>query len=169
MNRYSFNVFWHEPDNAYFAICPEFPGLSASGDTPEEALAEAKIGLQLMIDLYNEEGWALPEVKTQSTYSGKFPLRMPKGLHAQLAARAEAEEVSLNTLIVNLLSEDIGTMQGISPLQNALDRALQTIRTLTLVGMSRAVEPAQTISSELTVPNVTLYVGSSTIKATPLQ
>ncbi len=64
MHRYSFNVFWSEPDAAYFAISPEFPGVSASGDTPEAALAEAQISMRLMIALYNEEGWVLPDPHT---------------------------------------------------------------------------------------------------------
>ena len=61
MNRYSMNIFWSDEDESYIATCPEFPGLSAFGETPEEALAEAQIALQLFIDTYNEDGLPLPE------------------------------------------------------------------------------------------------------------
>lgn len=61
MNRYSMNISWSDEDESYVATCPEFPGLSAFGETPEEALAEAQIALQLFIDTYNEDGLPLPE------------------------------------------------------------------------------------------------------------
>lgn len=43
-----------------------------------------------------------------SDYSGKTLVRMPTALHAQLAADAERQGVSLNSLIVALLAGGIG-------------------------------------------------------------
>jgi predicted RNase H-like HicB family nuclease len=45
-NKYSFQVAWSDEDRTYFASCPEFPGLLAHGDTPEEAIKEAGIALE---------------------------------------------------------------------------------------------------------------------------
>ncbi|WP_460595339.1 toxin-antitoxin system HicB family antitoxin [Geomonas sp. Red276] len=42
---------------------------------------------------------------TESRYSVKFPLRLPKRLHAGLAREAEADSFSLNLYMVALLSE----------------------------------------------------------------
>jgi antitoxin HicB len=42
------------------------------------------------------------------TVSGKFVARVPKSVHAKLSSRAKAEGVSLNTLVVSLLSEGLG-------------------------------------------------------------
>jgi predicted HicB family RNase H-like nuclease len=42
------------------------------------------------------------------TYSGRINLRMPTDLHAQLAAEAERQGVSLNTLLLTLLAGGIG-------------------------------------------------------------
>jgi predicted RNase H-like HicB family nuclease len=53
-NKYSFHVVWSNEDNAYFASCPEFPGLLAHGDTPEEAIKEAGIALEGVIEVYKE-------------------------------------------------------------------------------------------------------------------
>jgi len=39
--------------------------------------------------------------------SGKFVARVPKSLHTRLAARAEQEGVSMNTLVVSLLAEGV--------------------------------------------------------------
>ena len=41
MFKYSINLTWSDEDNCYVATVSEFPGLSAFGDTPEEAAEEA--------------------------------------------------------------------------------------------------------------------------------
>ncbi|MGI8787515.1 MAG: type II toxin-antitoxin system HicB family antitoxin [Pyrinomonadaceae bacterium] len=60
-NKYALQIFWSEEDKSFVAICQEFPGLSAFGETREEALREAQIALDLMIETYREKGFALPE------------------------------------------------------------------------------------------------------------
>jgi hypothetical protein len=45
---------------------------------------------------------------SQSTHSGRLLLRMPRTLHAQLAARADAAGLSLNQYIVETLSAALG-------------------------------------------------------------
>jgi len=45
-NRYPFNIEWSEEDQEYVATCPAFPGLSAFGESEEEALREGKIALE---------------------------------------------------------------------------------------------------------------------------
>ncbi len=68
-NRYSFNVFWSDEDESYIALSPEFPRLSAFGDTPEQALVEIKAVVELAIETYNEEGWPLPQPRTKEEYA----------------------------------------------------------------------------------------------------
>jgi predicted RNase H-like HicB family nuclease len=111
-DRYSCNVFWSANDDAYIAVCPEFPGLSAFGGTREEALAQLEVALELSIEAYESEGWQLPQPKEQAEFSGQFRVRMPKTLHAKLAQQAQQERVSLNTLVVTLLSEGVGLREG---------------------------------------------------------
>ena len=60
-NKYSFEIAWSNEDNAYVACCPEFPGLLAHGDTPEEAVIEAGITLEGVIDVYKNNNLPLPE------------------------------------------------------------------------------------------------------------
>ncbi len=108
MRNYSFNVIWSERDKAYVATCPEFPGLSAFGDTADEAIEEAGVALSLFIEEYEADGVPLPDPRTLPSHSGQIRLRMPKHLHARLADYADQEGVSLNTLIVSYLSEAVG-------------------------------------------------------------
>lgn len=108
MNKYSVALAWSDEDGGYIATVPEFEGLSAFGETPEEALAEAKTALQGFIEVLEEAGEALPEPQRICPYSGQLRLRLPKSLHARLSEMARRENTSLNTLIVSLVSEGYG-------------------------------------------------------------
>jgi len=120
MHNYRFNIAWSNEDQVYFATCPAFPGLSAFGDSPSEALAEAQIALGAFIEIYEEEGRLLPTPQVIVEYSGQTRLRMPKSLHARLARTAENEGVSLNSLIVSFLAEKVGEVGIISEVKNEL-------------------------------------------------
>ena len=108
MSNYSFAVRWSDEDAAYVATCPEFPGVSAFGDTAEDAVREGQVALSLVVEDMVEDGEALPAPWTVSGYSGQFRLRVPAYLHRQLAERAELEGVSLNTLAVSYLAAGLG-------------------------------------------------------------
>ncbi|MDQ3132656.1 MAG: type II toxin-antitoxin system HicB family antitoxin [Acidobacteriota bacterium] len=60
-NKYTIQIFWSVEDEAFIAVCQEFSGLSAFGETREEALKEAQTALDLMIEIYREKGINLPE------------------------------------------------------------------------------------------------------------
>ena len=63
-NKYTLQIFWSEEDEGFVAVCHQFPGLSAFGETREEALSEAEVALNLMIETYLENGISLPEPQT---------------------------------------------------------------------------------------------------------
>ncbi len=56
-------------------------------------------------------------VSTDRAHSGQFRVRLPVELHAALAAEAERQGVSLNTLIVALLAGGIGWRSTVAPQQ----------------------------------------------------
>lgn len=105
MSKYGFEIFWSDEDEGYIATCPDFPGLSAFGETQEEAIKEANVALNLFIQSFEEDGETLPCPTKVSEYSGQIRLRMPKDLHGRLAKTANKEGVSLNTYLVGLISE----------------------------------------------------------------
>jgi antitoxin HicB len=109
---YSMQVKWSEPDGMFVATCPEFGGISALGESYEDAVRELQVAINLAIATYRENGRALPEPRTPETHSGQFRLRLPRSLHAALANRAEDEGVSLNTLVISILSESQGFVIG---------------------------------------------------------
>jgi len=107
-NKYPINIFWSEEDDCFVAIIPDFPNLSAFGDTHEDAVADAKLVLQMAIESLERDGISLPQPKyfKIQEYSGQVRLRMPKSLHHELSLIAEREGVSLNTHMVSLLSKN---------------------------------------------------------------
>jgi antitoxin HicB len=123
MFKYSVSLAWSDEDNGYIALIPELPGLSAFGETPEEAAQEAKIAAEGFLEVYEEDGKPVPEPMALSPYSGQFRLRLPKSLHAALAQLAKQEGVSLNTLAVTLLSER-HTAQSIDKKLGTIENAL---------------------------------------------
>lgn len=112
LHNYRMLVFWSERDQEYVASCPAFgPGANALAPTPEAALAELRTVLEMTVETYAEEGWALPQPDAQlATFSGKFVTRVPPSLHAKLAERAEREGVSLNAFVNVALAEAVGTL-----------------------------------------------------------
>lgn len=111
MDNYSFHVAWSEDDSAYVALCPEFPGLSALAEAPEDALNELKVAIGLALDTIAESGDSPPTPQAITEFSGQFRLRLPRTLHQTLTTRAKADGVSLNTLAVTYLAQAVGTAQ----------------------------------------------------------
>ena len=60
-NKYTIQIFWSVEDEGFIAVCQEFPGLSAFGETREDALKEAQTALDLTIETYQSRNIPLPE------------------------------------------------------------------------------------------------------------
>jgi predicted RNase H-like HicB family nuclease len=61
--RYHINVFWHDDDNCWIADVPDLRYCSAHGDTPEEAVAEARVAIELWLETAQEAGVPIPEAR----------------------------------------------------------------------------------------------------------
>lgn len=59
--HYHINLFWFEPDGCWVADFPDLKSCSALGDTPEEALAEARVALEAWIEAAEANGLEVPE------------------------------------------------------------------------------------------------------------
>jgi antitoxin HicB len=93
----------------WYARVPEWEGCMSDGDTPEEALENVKDAMFNWAYGMLEDGRSIPEpANPLPDYSGRFVLRLPRSLHRQLAERADAEGVSLNTLCLTLLAGGLG-------------------------------------------------------------
>jgi len=128
---YSFRLTRSDEDECYVAMVPEFEGVSGFGATPQEALAEAQVSLQLAIETYTAEGWPLPKPESLNAYSGQFRLRLPRSMHARLAQVAADEGMSLNSYTVCLISHGLGQT-------DALQKLRKEIHTLIIEHFSKA-------------------------------
>jgi antitoxin HicB len=93
----------------YSITFPDLPGCCSDGGTPEEAINNGRDALESWLAVAREYDDRLP--KPFSNVSGRFVQRVPRSLHAQLIARAKIEGVSLNTLVVSIVSQGLGQRQ----------------------------------------------------------
>ena len=87
---------------------PDFAECISDGETVEEALANGRDALKATIAALKAKRLPVPPPNGGGVASGKFVARVPKTVHAQLATRARAEGVSLNTLVLTFIAQGIG-------------------------------------------------------------
>ncbi len=104
MNKNYRVALQYDPDGYWIAEHPELPGCKADGETAQEALSSLDISRKLWIESRLATDLEVPEPQEPPQYSGRFVLRIPKSLHRDLANEAEAEGVSLNSLVGNVLA-----------------------------------------------------------------
>ena len=61
MKDYHINVFWSDEDESYVADIPDLFPCAATGDSPEEALAEVLVAREAWLETAREQGLPIPE------------------------------------------------------------------------------------------------------------
>lgn len=93
-------------EDGYFAVrFPDFSGIITGGQTPEEALRNAREALAATLETMRAR--RIPRPVPKHRFSGQFNVRVPRSLHRALARTAEEEGVSLNALITHLLNSAV--------------------------------------------------------------
>ena len=99
----------------------DFSECIADGETIEEAIANGRSSLEETIATLKARNFPVPAPNSGGSASGKFVARVPKSVHAQLAARAKVEGVSLNSLVLAFIAEGLGRRDHLAsagPLQS---------------------------------------------------
>jgi predicted RNase H-like HicB family nuclease len=97
------------PDgDEWTASNPDLPGCYSFGQDPNSAVENLSKVRSLWIEGELSSGNAIPEPAEDERYSGKFVLRIPRGLHRLADHKARQEGVSLNSLVGSLLSGALG-------------------------------------------------------------
>lgn len=115
MTRYPIEVFWSDEDEGFVALFPDLPGCSACGETEADAIMEARDAAAAWLDAAKTAGREIPEPtppQDDSGYSGRFLVRLPRRLHADLARNAKREGVSLNQYLLFLLADRQATRRA---------------------------------------------------------
>lgn len=115
-HEYPFTVrpLSEEDGGGYGIEYPDLPGCMSDGETIEEAVANGADAVRCWIAAMKEAGRPIPmpTVASDDAFSGKWQQRVPRSLHRRLVERAKHEGVSLNTLVIAMLSEGLGERDG---------------------------------------------------------
>lgn len=106
--KYPIEVFWSDEDEGFIAVVPDLPGCSAWGASEAEAIEEAHDAIAAWIKAAKSAEKPIPAPSPMSDaaeFSGRFLMRVPRRLHADLARNARREGVSLNQYVLYLLTE----------------------------------------------------------------
>jgi len=94
-----------EGEVLFEARVKELPDVAEYGETYAEAYDLAVDTIETAAEAYAEQGRAFPAAQVPADdYSGRVTLRLPRSLHRAASVAAEAEGVSLNQHLVNVLS-----------------------------------------------------------------
>ena len=111
---YPFEAYTHvvrpltaEEGGGFLISFPELSGCISDGETIEEAIHNGRDAFACYISALIDMGREIPAPVNNAELSGKFVVRLPKSLHAQLANRSKREGVSLNTLIVSYVAAGV--------------------------------------------------------------
>ena len=98
-----------EEDGGGFLVSfSDFAECISDGETIEQALENGRDALKATIAALKAKSMPVPPPNSGGVASGKFVARVPKTVHAQLATRARAEGVSLNTLVLTFIAQGLG-------------------------------------------------------------
>jgi len=92
----------------YLVSFPDFAECISDGEAIDEALENGRDALKATIAALKAKKLPVPSPNGGGVASGKFVARVPKTVHAQLATRAKAEGVSLNTLVLTFIAQGLG-------------------------------------------------------------
>jgi antitoxin HicB len=95
-------IEWSDEDACFVARVPALPGCMSHGETMAKAAANILDAAEGWVQSALEDGDRLPPPPTGM--SGKLLVRIPKGLHENIARRAELDGVSINQWVVAALA-----------------------------------------------------------------
>ena len=110
ITEYPFSIRHLSPEDGggYLIEFPDLPGCMSDGETIEEAIQNGQDAITCWINAAKESGRVIPKPGQLEKQSGKWVQRVPKSVHLRLVEKAKDEGVSLNTLVISMLSEAIG-------------------------------------------------------------
>lgn len=110
---YPFTVRPDLDDGGYIVEFPDLRYCVGTGDSVEDAIADAMKAKHEWITAAYENDISIPEPADEKRdglerYSGRLSLRIPKSLHKMVMTKAKREGVSANQLLTHLISMGIG-------------------------------------------------------------
>jgi len=95
-------------NSGWVAEVEELPGCISQGRTPQEAVERVREAMRDWIAVALDDGVPIPEPRAVEDFSGRFLVRVPASLHADLVHNADREGVSLNQFVTSALAGAVG-------------------------------------------------------------
>ncbi len=105
---YPFTVRPDTDDGGYIVEFPDLRYCVGTGDTVDEAIADAMTAKSEWIKASYEDRITIPEPQSNEEYNGRISLRIPKSLHRHIIEAAKNEGVSANQFLSHLISLGMG-------------------------------------------------------------
>ena len=107
---YPFTISHLSPDDGggYLIKFPDLEGCMSDGETVAEAIENGRDAVACWLSAAKEADRSTPQPGDLEKQSGKWVQRVPKSIHLRLVEKAETEGVSLNTLVIAIISEALG-------------------------------------------------------------
>ncbi|MGH8906830.1 MAG: toxin-antitoxin system HicB family antitoxin [Egibacteraceae bacterium] len=140
-----------DEDGVFLASIPELDGCFIDGSSMEDALERLEDILREWLELAVQEGVPIPQPAriAYEDFSGRFTVRAPRSLHRELSQLAEREGVSLNQMIVTLLSGALVNDASLPTASHASNDAHEEIVADALAHEREAIGPAKGIATFL--------------------
>jgi predicted RNase H-like HicB family nuclease len=120
MNRPYSRVLIPQDEGGFSAEILEFAGCFAEGETADETYRNLEEAARGWVEAVLDKGEMVPVPLTNYEVSGKFALRLPRGLYARAAKVAAKEGVSLNQFVVDAVAERTGEISTLHRLSDIL-------------------------------------------------
>ena len=111
-----------EEDGSWTVVAPDLPGMVAASRSVTAAMRLVPEAIDAWLERAVDDGLPIPAPsREQDEYSGRFVLRIAKGLHRRLANAAELQGVSLNSYCSTLLASAL----ELETMRSSLARAME--------------------------------------------
>jgi len=110
-----------EEAGGFFAEIEELPGCMTQGETMDEVLRNIDDAKHLWLQTAIDDKIEIPLPECMREYSGRFVVRMPASLHHRIAVLADKEGVSLNQMVLSLLTENTAAAEITTAVRAVLD------------------------------------------------
>jgi predicted HicB family RNase H-like nuclease len=107
-DKYLKIVEWSDEDGCYVGTCPGLMYGGVHGDDETKVYEELCQAVAEALELYEADSKPLPPATANKEYSGRFVLRVDKGLHREVAIRALRSGESLNSYCQKILKKAVG-------------------------------------------------------------
>ncbi|MHB1272484.1 MAG: toxin-antitoxin system HicB family antitoxin [Rhodanobacter sp.] len=107
-----------DPDGGFVGTIQEFPGCIAEGESAQEALENLDASAASWIESQIELGQEIPKPIDYFRYSGKIALRIPRGIHKQVAELASSEQTSVNQLLLSAIASYVSAKGVVGKIAN---------------------------------------------------